>query len=119
MTQVQVSIKNNVELWRFAFTIGVVVMHFGYYNGYYIAVDFFFMLSGFLLMCSLDSIPAERKTIFGFIKKRLIRIYPHYLFSLFVMIGVLVHWLAFGIQTIISAVFSFFGHKYISFSEKK
>lgn len=38
-----------IELERFIFTIGIAVMHYGYYNGFYIGVDFFFMLSAFLM----------------------------------------------------------------------
>lgn len=61
--------KNNIELWRIIFTLGVAIMHFGYYNGFYLAVDFFFILTGFLLN---KSISAEReKTVGAYLWKRI------------------------------------------------
>jgi peptidoglycan/LPS O-acetylase OafA/YrhL len=73
----------NIELWRFIFTIGVAVMHFGYYNGFYIAVDFFFILSGFLLCFTIEKNESGCEIFLNKIK----RIYPHYIFSFLLMLG--------------------------------
>lgn len=75
---------SSIELWRYIFTIGVVVMHFGYYNGFYIAVDFFFMLSGFLIhksVCSLSG--ADPMTI---LFKKVRRLYPEYVLAFVFML---------------------------------
>lgn len=47
--------SNEIELWRFLFTVLVIVMHAGIFNGAYIAVEFFFMLSGFLWMHAAET----------------------------------------------------------------
>ena len=74
------SSKNSrIEFWRFCFAIGIAIMHFGYYNGFYIAVDFFFMLSGFLLMTSMARHPDW--SVWKIFKGRLAGLYPHYLLS--------------------------------------
>lgn len=46
--QTKIGKSSQIEFWRIVFTIGVALLHFGYINGFYIAVDFFFMLTGFL-----------------------------------------------------------------------
>ena len=38
-----------IELERFLFAIMICIMHFGYYNNFYIGVDFFFMVTGFFI----------------------------------------------------------------------
>lgn len=78
--------KNNcIEFWRIIFTIGVAVMHFGLINGFYIAVDFFFMLSGWLLakkVKSCDENCSGTKIFFAKIK----RLMPEYFFAFFLML---------------------------------
>lgn len=76
--------NNNIELWRFIFTIGVALLHFGYINGFYIAVDFFFILSGFLICKSVFN--GQQEEAGFYIKSRITRLYPHYLFSFIVML---------------------------------
>ncbi|MCI8623295.1 MAG: acyltransferase [Provencibacterium sp.] len=71
--------NNSIELWRFCFAIGVAIMHFGYYNGFYIAVDFFFMLSGFLLVKSIEKRPQQ--SVLDIFLNKIRTIYPHYILS--------------------------------------
>lgn len=72
--------KGSVELWRFVLSVLVAVMHFGYFNGYYIAVDFFLILSGYLLVQSLKSMPTI--SVGTLMKKKIERLYPQYSISL-------------------------------------
>lgn len=79
--------KNNIEIWRFLFTICVALLHFGYFNGFYIAVDFFFVLSAFLLCKSiLGGVEEHHHNVLFYVKKRIARLYPHYLYSLLIML---------------------------------
>lgn len=92
--------NNNVEFWRFIFTVIVCLLHFcgtyysglPYFSGGFISVEFFYILSGFLLMASQtkselkpDGKISAAKYTFGKLKS----IYPHYIFS-FVVIFVYV-----------------------------
>ncbi len=81
----KITAASSIELWRFIFTIGVAIMHFGYYNGFYIAVDFFFMLSGFLLYKSVDTKEAGW-TVPQIIRKKIVRLYPEYFAALVVSV---------------------------------
>lgn len=49
-----------IELERFLFAIMKCIMHFGYYNNFYIGVDFFFMVTGFFIAAKIK---IENKTI--------------------------------------------------------
>ena len=66
----------NVECLRFLFTLGICVHHFlfasGLYSNGYLAVEFFFILSGFLLVYTFNA----RKTVTTFIKSKIIRFVP-------------------------------------------
>lgn len=72
-----------VELFRIFFTLLIIVHHFQ--NSYdmnfvhygWIAVDFFFILSGYLLGVSLENPVA----LFTYAKKRITRLYPQYFIS--------------------------------------
>ena len=72
---------NSISFWRIVFTLLVVLIHCGYTLGGYIAVEFFFLVSGFLLA---KSIFEKKQTIWEFITHRLKRLYPMYLFALIV-----------------------------------
>lgn len=76
--------KNNIELWRIIFTFGVAIMHFGYYNGFYISVDFFFMLTGFLLCKSVSM--GKEKSVGEVLGKRMKRLAPHYWLSFLMLL---------------------------------
>jgi peptidoglycan/LPS O-acetylase OafA/YrhL len=82
--QTKIGKSSQIEFWRIVFTIGVALLHFGYINGFYIAVDFFFMLTGFL---SYRSINAHRDNItsFSFFTKKVKRLWTQYFISFIAM----------------------------------
>ena len=41
--------NNSISFWRIIFTLLIVMLHCGYTQGGYIGVEFFFLVSGFLL----------------------------------------------------------------------
>ncbi len=81
--------NTSIELWRFLFTIMVCLLHFNstyfsrksYFSGGYIAVEFFFILSGFLLMNSAERKGSKQSALTYTIRK-MKGFYPHYIFSL-------------------------------------
>lgn len=86
--------NNSVEFFRFLFTVVILIHHAGSFPGGetllrrgYLCVEFFFILSGFYLYRSFQ---AEREhSTLTYLKKRLVRLYPEYLFAAVVCIGVL------------------------------
>lgn len=85
--------KSNIEILRFIFTIMIALHHFyiykiGWLEKGYIAVEFFFILSGYLLINSCErnsSTNAGEYTL-----HKIVRFYPHYFFSFFIMSCVIV-----------------------------
>ena len=85
--------KHNIEILRFVFTIMIALHHFyiykiGWLEKGYIAVEFFFILSGYLLINSCErnsDISAGSYTL-----HKVKRFYPHYFLSFFVMSCVIV-----------------------------
>ncbi len=82
-----ISKKNSIPFWRIIFTILVVLLHCGYAQGGYIAVEFFFLVSGFLLA---KKIYENNISIKEFVLKRIKRLYPMYIFALIVYIALIV-----------------------------
>ena len=82
--------KLSIEVLRIWFTICICLHHFHMYSenlpfgGGYLAVDFFYMISGFYLM---DNFSRQKETSFNictlgrYIKKRYIRLWPDYLWA--------------------------------------
>lgn len=68
-----------IEFWRFFFSVGVAIMHFGYYNGFYIAVDFFFLLSGFLTAKTVERHP--EKGVWSIALSKWMRLWPEYVLA--------------------------------------
>lgn len=71
-----------VDLWRLIFTSLIIANHSGNYSdGWYIGVDFFFIVSGFLCVNE-----AQKSLSTGqYINKRVKKLYPHMLFSFIVV----------------------------------
>lgn len=91
--------NNSIYVWRIVFTILIMVMHFNnmysevYKNpyvtsGWYIAVEFFFIVSGFLLMVRVDDRKSIGETAIQYTISRYKKLYPEYLFALLVSWGV-------------------------------
>lgn len=85
---------NSLNLWRILFTFVIMIFHFAdstsFYADYpminyhwYIAVEFFFVLSGYLLMQHYDNNPDE--STLQYIWKRVTRLYPEYLVAFLIM----------------------------------
>lgn len=78
-----ISNNNSIPFWRIVFAILIVMLHCGYVSGAYIVVEFFFLVSGFLLAKTIN----ERNiTIKEFVCKRVKRLYPMYILSLILFI---------------------------------
>lgn len=83
---------NSIYVWRIVFTILIMVMHFNNIyakvyeneyvtNGWYIAVEFFFIVSGYLLMMRAEA-KGMTESALCYTAKRYIKLYPEYLFAL-------------------------------------
>lgn len=89
----------NLEFYRIFFTIFVCVNHIKIYrfvNHAYLAVEFFFMVSGFML---LQSYKNKKRTPSEYLISRLKKLYPDYFFALIVYVFYL------GIKTLIYSNF--------------
>lgn len=86
---------NSFNIWRILFTLVIMVFHLTegstIYEEYpmlsyhwYIAVEFFFVLSGYLLMLHVDKHPEE--SVGTYIKGRVTRLYPEYIIVFFMMV---------------------------------
>lgn len=80
--------SNTVSFWRIIFTFLIVLLHIGYGRGSYIAVEFFFVLSGFLIAKKVYSSSCS-KGVLGYIWNRFSRLYPIYFIALIIYIMVL------------------------------
>lgn len=83
--------QNSIILWRIIFTYLIAFYHFdnsyvltsylGIRNAWYIAVEFFFIVSGYLLYNNLDGLAVTCKKGISYFAKRYRKIYPFYLGS--------------------------------------
>lgn len=76
-----------LDSWRGIAAITIVIYHFSPVWGGYLAVDFFFVLSGFIL----THVYLGRSSSVGFMAftgRRLARLYPYHIFTLLVFLGV-------------------------------
>lgn len=90
-----------VEAWRFIFCIIICLYHFlGYggaqeagmpFKGGYLAVEFFFIVSGFLLMqhfeqkASTEDFLRPEKAAAEYFGKKYLRLFPHHAFTLIIL----------------------------------
>lgn len=86
--------KNTIVLWRIVFAYMIAIYHFSIQfglatrlnlsNGWYIATDFFFIVSGYLLYQTF--LQKKYTNSFEYIWDRIRKIYPYYLASYLVLI---------------------------------
>lgn len=88
--------NRSLEFWRFIFSIIIALYHFRaqinehFLQSGYLAVEFFFILSGFFLAANSFHKIAANKPVspelltIQYMKKKIKRLYPHYLYSWFV-----------------------------------
>lgn len=79
--------NNSISFWRIVFTLLIVMLHCGYTQGGYIGVEFFFLVSGFLLAKSYYG--NGQTSIKLYVKKRFQRLYPMYLTAIVIFVTLL------------------------------
>lgn len=89
--------QNSFDIWRVVFTFVIMLFHLvngsPFYDKYpmikyhwYIAVEFFFILSGYLLMQHVEK--CNEECTFDYLKGRIWRLYPEYLLAFLVMASI-------------------------------
>lgn len=79
---------NSNYLWRIIFTILITLLHSNYIEkdmaniGWYLAVDYFFIISGFWV---INSCERKEEVTSVYMLKRISKLYPHQLFSFIVI----------------------------------
>jgi len=81
--------NNSILLWRIVFTYIILIFHFdnkyaisgefGLEIGWYIGVEFFFIVSGYLIYDKMDSLSAKCRNGLEYFIYRYRKIYPYYL----------------------------------------
>lgn len=81
--------NNSIIIWRILFTYLILIFHFDnkycistHFNlaiGWYIAVEFFFIVSGYLLYSGLDKLSEKCRNGWDYFVLRFGKIYPYYL----------------------------------------
>lgn len=82
--------NQEIEVFRFLFICAIAIMHFSnsyfksapYFSGAYIGTEFFFLVSGFMIMKAAS---AKKTTPFLFTLNRMKKLYPHYLTAFFLL----------------------------------
>ena len=88
----------SVQYLRGLAALGVVLCHYGFFNAGQLGVDVFFMISGFIIVFSLDKSDYNPRYFLNFLLKRSIRIDPSYLavigltFVLFWVLSLIPHY---------------------------
>lgn len=90
--------SNGIYFWRIVFTCMILIFHFdtrfalftSHRIGWYIAVEFFFIVSGFLLIKSQESDKGQKMDALHYTIGRYRKIYPAYLVSFLVTFMMLV-----------------------------
>lgn len=105
--------NGKIELLRFVFSVIIMVFHAGNIAGFEnrlfktgaFAVEFFFIISGYLMMASIErsfTSPQQQslgKETFLFLKKKVVAIYPEILISWLISIGIYAAAKDMGIRT--------------------
>lgn len=84
--------KNSITIWRIIFCYMIMIYHFdnkynlswslGFAAGWYIGVEFFFIVSGYLMYRKIDALAQKYPSGPSYYWMRYKRIYPYYLASL-------------------------------------
>lgn len=92
--------NNSIVIWRILFTYLIMTyhfdnkyaisQHFGLAVGWYIGVEFFFIVSGYLLYAKLDVLSQRYRSAPAYVWMRFKRIYPFYLGAFFLSLLCLV-----------------------------
>lgn len=93
----QNSRNNTIEFWRFLFICAICIMHFSnsyfgaspYFSAAYVATEFFFIVSGYLLMKSFYKYRENKISAWEYTLSRAVKLYPYYIVS-FIAIFVLI-----------------------------
>ena len=76
---------NLISFWRVVFTYTIIFVHFfnqyKHFTGWYIGVEFFFMVSGWLLAADTEK---RNRNAFDYTLSRIKRLYPEYFWSFIV-----------------------------------
>lgn len=76
-----------IDLFKLLFMLLIVLHHSGCFANIlkrgYIGVEYFFMVSGFLI--AKTAMESPHMGVLGYTKRRFVKLYPHYLFSFVVM----------------------------------
>ena len=83
----KINVKYNSNyFWRIIFVMMMTVLHCNWLNGHrpgwYLCVEYFFMISGYFLM---DQYERKKEEPFTYIWKKIIKLYPHQLFSFIIL----------------------------------
>ena len=106
------------EFWRFVFILFICVLHFeeDVYDrhhilayGGYLGVDFFLLLAGFTVALNHDKSPITSPL--SFVYGRVKRLYPEFLFAIFLMMGLWIIYNSNGFLHILGHIISFW-HQY-------
>lgn len=89
-TSIKTPRNNELEIFRFLFICAIALMHFSnsyfhncpYFSGAYIGTEYFFLLSGYMIVKAADT---KEDSPFRFTFQRMKKLYPHYL-SAFVLL---------------------------------
>jgi peptidoglycan/LPS O-acetylase OafA/YrhL len=84
--------NNTIEFWRFIFICAICIMHFSnsyfgaspYFGDAYVATEFFFIVSGYLLVMSFykNKLIKERKiSAWKYTWNKALKLYPYYILS--------------------------------------
>ena len=76
--------NNEIEFFRFIFICTIAIMHFSnsyfksipYFSGAYIGTEFFFLISGYMIMKSAHT---KNLSSYEFTLSRIMKLYPHYI----------------------------------------